>query len=54
MMFPGYGAEIYRNDAGEVLGWDSPSYDEPPDIEDYYDPRWDEYDEEEEDDDQSQ
>lgn len=22
-MFPGYGAEIYRNEAGEVLGWDS-------------------------------
>ncbi len=31
MTFPGYGAQIYYNDAGEVLGWDYPSYDEPPD-----------------------
>lgn len=28
-MFPGPGATIIRNDAGEPLGWDSPSYDEP-------------------------
>lgn len=31
-MFPGYGAQVYRNEAGEVLGWDSgygfePEYD---------------------------
>lgn len=31
-MFPGHGAEIYRNEAGEVTGWDSgygfePEYD---------------------------
>lgn len=26
-MFPGAGAQIYRNDAGEVLGWDYPSTD---------------------------
>lgn len=26
MTFPTAGSEIYRNDAGEVLGWDSPSY----------------------------
>jgi len=24
-MFPGPGAQIYRNEAGEVLGWDYPS-----------------------------
>jgi hypothetical protein len=28
-MFPGPGAQIYKNEAGEVLGWDYPSYDEP-------------------------
>lgn len=27
-MFPGAGAVIYRNEAGEPLGWDYPSYDE--------------------------
>jgi len=27
-MFPGPGAQIYKNDAGEVLGWDYPP-DEP-------------------------
>jgi hypothetical protein len=32
-MFPGASAEIYYNEAGEPLGWDSPSYDEP-----WYDP----------------
>ena len=25
MTFPGYGAQIYYNEAGEVLGWDYPS-----------------------------
>ena len=34
-MFPGPGAEIYRNEAGEVLGWDFPS-DDPPDPDDWY------------------
>lgn len=28
-MFPGAGARVYRNEAGEPLGWDYPSYDEP-------------------------
>ncbi len=37
-MFPGYGAQIYHNDAGEVLGWDYPDRDDPYDP---YDP--DEY-----------
>lgn len=32
-MFPGPGAEIIRNEEGEVLGWDYPSQD------DSYDPR---------------
>jgi hypothetical protein len=27
-MFPGPGARIYYNEAGEPLGWDYPSYDE--------------------------
>jgi hypothetical protein len=26
-MFPGPGAQIYRNEAGEPLGWDYPSYE---------------------------
>jgi hypothetical protein len=38
-MFPTAGSEIYRNNAGEVLGWDGPSsYDlDGPDPDDYYD-----------------
>jgi hypothetical protein len=32
-MFPGANAQIYRNEAGEPIGWDYPSYDE-----EYYDP----------------
>jgi hypothetical protein len=28
-MFPGPGAHIYRNEAGEPLGWDYPSQDDP-------------------------
>lgn len=36
-MFPGPGAEVYRNEAGEVTGWDYPSY-EPP-----YEPADEEY-----------
>jgi len=29
-MFPGSNASIIRNEAGEPLGWDYPSYDEGP------------------------
>lgn len=28
-MFPNAGSVIYYNEAGEVLGWDNPSYYEP-------------------------
>lgn len=34
-MFPGPGAVVYRNEAGEPLGWDYPSYE--PDVSDPYD-----------------
>jgi len=34
-MFPGAGAEIYRNEAGEPIGWDYPSHDDPYDPDDY-------------------
>jgi len=34
-MFPGAGAVVYRNEAGEPLGWDYPSE---PDPSDSYDP----------------
>ena len=27
MTFPGAGAQVYYNEAGEPLGWDYPSYD---------------------------
>jgi hypothetical protein len=38
MTFPTAHSQIYRNDAGEVTGWDSPGYDdEPYDPEDYLD-----------------
>jgi hypothetical protein len=40
MVFPGAGAQVYRNEAGEPIGWDYPSYDEP-DVGDIYD-AWDE------------
>lgn len=30
MTFPGAGAHVYYNEAGEPLGWDYPDYDEPP------------------------
>jgi hypothetical protein len=33
-MFPGAGASVYRNEAGEVLGWDYPD-DGPYDPDDY-------------------
>lgn len=29
MTFPNAHSQIYRNEAGEVLGWDNTSYDEP-------------------------
>lgn len=34
-MFPGAGALVYYNDAGEPLGWDYPSYDPEYDPDDY-------------------
>ena len=39
-MFPGANAHIYRNEVGEVIDWDYPSYDD-----DYYDDEdnWDHY-----------
>lgn len=43
-MFPGAGAVVYTNEAGEPLGWDYPSYDEPD-----YDPYEEDYDPYEED-----
>lgn len=33
-MFPGANAQVYYNEAGEVLGWDYPS-DEPYEMDDY-------------------
>lgn len=30
MTFPTAGSRIYRNEEGEVVGWDNPSYDDPP------------------------
>lgn len=33
-MFPGAGASVYYNEAGEPLGWDYPS-DDPPEPDDY-------------------
>lgn len=33
-MFPGANAQIYRNEAGEVIGWDYPSADDPYDPDD--------------------
>lgn len=44
-MFPGAGAQIYTNEAGEVLGWDYPDRNDPWTPDDDYDP-WDSYDEE--------
>lgn len=34
MVFPGAGASVHRNEAGEVLGWDYPG-DDPYDPDDY-------------------
>lgn len=33
-MFPGAGAQVYRNEAGEPLGWDYPDQDGPHDPDD--------------------
>lgn len=41
-MFPGAGAQVYYNEAGEPLGWDYPSSDDPHDPDGWYDS--DEYD----------
>jgi hypothetical protein len=46
-MFPGAEAQVYCNEAGEPLGWDYPSYDEPdwgPEDQEWYDDD-DDYDE---------
>jgi hypothetical protein len=46
-MFPGAGANIYRNEAGEVLGWDYPSEPDPYDYDDERPEVWDEDDDDE-------
>lgn len=35
-MFPGANAQVYRNEAGEPIGWDYPSYDDGDYYDDYY------------------
>lgn len=52
MTFPPAGAEIYRNEAGEVTGWDNPAYDDGPDPDKYYEQvgQYDEPDDEDEED----
>lgn len=35
-MFPGAGAQIYRNEAGEPIGWDYPGNDDPYDPDEFY------------------
>lgn len=42
MTFPTAGSVVYRNEDGEVLGWDSPSYGESI-PEDWDTPEWDDY-----------
>ncbi len=37
MTFPGAGAQVFYNEAGEPLGWDYPDNDAPPDPDDYDD-----------------
>lgn len=37
MTFPAAGAQIFYNEAGEVLGWDYPDYDAPIDPDEYDD-----------------
>jgi hypothetical protein len=48
--FPGANAVVYRNEAGEVLGWDYPSEPDPGDFYDDYD-RYPDIDPDDEDDD---
>lgn len=38
-MFPGAGAQVFRNEEGEVLGWDSGAYEPEPfdEYADWYD-----------------
>lgn len=43
MTFPGAGAQVYYNEAGEPTGWDYPGYDEGPDRDDF--DEFDDYDE---------
>lgn len=45
-MFPGPGAQIYRNEAGEPIGWDYPSYDPPEPDDDFHAAREDDFREE--------
>lgn len=47
MSFPTASSVVYRNEDGEPIGWDTPSYDDPPEYEDFYD----NYDEEEDEED---
>lgn len=47
-VFPGAGATVYRNDAGEPIGWSYENYDEPPEMDPYDDYDDYDYDEDEE------
>lgn len=54
-MFPGPGAQIYRNEAGEPIGWDYPPDPRDPGniddhFEDDFDDGWDDFEEEDEED----
>jgi hypothetical protein len=49
IMFPGYGAQVYYNEAGEPVGWDAPAGQDDPFYADY-DPAEDDYYDPEEDD----
>lgn len=50
-MFPGAGASVYHNEAGEPTGWDYPDLDGPYDPDDYLND-YDEPDEGDEEDDE--
>ncbi|MBF9135281.1 hypothetical protein I0C86_41255 [Plantactinospora sp. S1510] len=50
-MFPGAGAEIHRNEAGEPTGWDAPGHDDAPYDPDDYLPEGDDEGDDEDDDD---
>jgi hypothetical protein len=47
-MFPTAHSQVYRNEAGEVLGWDNPGYDDGPDPDEYYE-QFGQYDDEDDD-----